>query len=87
MGKTQQSTGTGELDLPHLPKGFLIKGHLMEGFHHTLIGVVPRCDAYCIFTFTQEAVVVQDQQGTPVLRGWCEALGSILWRIALQPVD
>ena len=57
----------------------------MPGFRHTLICVGPICDADCTFTFTSKAVIVQDQKGTPVLTGWCEASGSRLWRIALQP--
>ena len=47
----------------------------MIGFLHTLIGVVPICDADCKVTFTREAVIVRDQQVTPVLTGWCEASG------------
>ena len=57
----------------------------MPGFHHTLIGVGPLCDADCTVTFTHEAVFVQDQQGTPVITGWREASGPQLWRIPLQP--
>ena len=66
-GKTQQSTGTGDLNLTHLPSGFPIRGHLMTGFRHALIGVGLLCDANCTFTFTREAVIVRDQQGTSVL--------------------
>ena len=86
-GQTQHSTGTGYLNLPQLPSGFLIKGHIMPGFCHTLIGVDPLCDADCTVTFTCEAVIVQDTQGTPVLTGWREASGPQLWRIALQPCE
>ena len=57
----------------------------MPGFRHTLIGLSPLCDADCTVTFTHEAVIVRDQQGTPVLTGWREASGPRLWRIALQP--
>ena len=57
----------------------------MPGFRHTLIGVVPLCDADCIVTFTREAVIVRDQQGTSVLTGWREASGPRLWRNALKP--
>ena len=57
-GQTQQSTGTGNLHLPHIPSGFLITGHLMPVFRHTLIGVDPLCDADCTVTFTREAVIV-----------------------------
>ena len=84
-GQTQQSNGTGDLHLHHLPSRFLITGHLMPGFRHTLIGVGPLCDSYCTVTFTREAVIVRYQQGTPVLTGWREASGPRLWRIALQP--
>ena len=84
-GQTQQSTVTGDLDLPHLPSGFPIKVHLMPGFRHTLIWVGPLCDSDCTFTLTREAVIVRDKQGTPVLTGWYEATGSRLWRIYLQP--
>ena len=84
-GQTQQSTETGDLYLPHLPLGFPIKGHLMLGFRHTLIGVCPLCDSNCTVTFMREAVVVQDKQNTPVLTGWREATESRLWRISLQP--
>ena len=59
----------------------------MTGFRHTLIGVGPICDTDCTVTFTGEAVIVQNQQGTPVLTGWHDASGSRLWRIALQPGD
>ena len=84
-GKTQQSNGTGYLDLPHLPSGFPIKGHLVPGFCRTLIEVGPICDADCTVTITREAVIVRDQQGMPVLTGWREASGSRLWRISLRP--
>ena len=84
-GQNQQSTRTGELDLPHIPLGFPIKGNLMSGFRHNLIGVGPLCDADCTVIFTREAVIVRYQQGTAVLTGWCEASGSRLWRIDLQP--
>ena len=57
----------------------------MSGFCRTLIGVGPLCGADCTVTFTHEAVTVQDQQGTSVLTGWCEASGPRLWKIALQP--
>ena len=56
----------------------------MQGFHHTLIGVGPLCDADCTVTFICEALIVRDQHGTPVLTGWHEASGSQLWRIVLQ---
>ena len=85
MGQNQQYTGTGDLDLPHLPLGSPIKGYLMLGLSHTLIWVGPLCDADCTVTFTREAVVVRYQKGTPVITGWCEASGPRLWRIALQP--
>ena len=45
MGQTQQSAGTVNLALPHIPSEFPTKGNLMTGFSHTLIGVVPLCDA------------------------------------------
>ena len=83
-GKTQQSTGTGYLDLPHLPLGFPIKGHLMPGFRHNLLGVCPLCDAGCTVKFTHKTVIVQDKLGTSVITGWCEATGSRLWRTYLQ---
>ena len=57
----------------------------MPGFRQTLVGVGPLCDADCTFTFTSEAVIVQDIQGMTVLTGWREASGPQLWRIALQP--
>ena len=84
-GQTQKSTGRGNLDFPHLPLGFTIKGHIIPGFHHNLTWVGPLCDANCTVTFTREAIIVRDKQGTPVLKGWCEATGSRLWRIDLQP--
>ena len=77
-GQTQQSTGTGDLNLPHIPSGFPITGHLMLGFCHTLIGVDPLCDADCTVTFAREAVIVRNQQSMPVLTGWCEASGPQL---------
>ena len=54
----------------------------MPGFRHTLIGVGPLCDADCAVTFTREAFIVRDKQGTAVLTGWCEATGPRLWRIS-----
>ena len=57
----------------------------MPIFFHTLIGVGPICDADCTVTFTREALIVRDQQGTPVLKGCYKASGPRLWRIALQP--
>ena len=57
-GKTQQSTGTGDLNLPRIPSRFPITGHIMPGFLHALIGVGPLCDANCTVTFTCEAVIV-----------------------------
>ena len=84
-GQTQQSTGTGDLNLPQIPSGLPITGHIMPGFHHTLIGVGPLCDADCTFTLTREAVIVRDMRSTPVLTGWHENSGPRLWRIALQP--
>ena len=57
----------------------------MPGFHHTLIGVGPLCDSNCTVTFRREAVIVRDNQGTPVLIGWRDASGPRLWIIALQP--
>ena len=58
-GKTQQFTRTGDLNLPYLPSGFPIKGHLMLDFRHTLVGVDPLCNADYTVTFTREAVIVQ----------------------------
>ena len=72
-GKKQQSTGTGDLNLPQIPSGLPITGHIMPGFRHTLIGVGPLCDADCTVAFTSEAVIVRDIQGMTVLTGWREA--------------
>ena len=77
-GQTQQSTGTGDLALPHIPLGFPLKGHLMPGFHHALIGVGPLWDKDCAVTFMREAVIVRDKQVTAVLTGWREAIGPRL---------
>ena len=66
-GQTQKSNGTGDLNLPHLPSGFLITGNIIPGFRNTLIGVDPLCDAKCTVTFTREAVIVQDTRVAPVL--------------------
>ena len=85
--QTQISTGTGDLNLPKLPVNFLVTGHIMQGFRHTLIGVGPLCDADCTVTFTSAAVVVRDPHGNPVLTGWREQSGPRLWRIALQPEE
>ena len=57
----------------------------MPGFRHTLVEVGPLCDADFAVTFTHKAVIVRDKQGTAVLIGWREAIGSRLWRISLQP--
>ena len=85
IGETQQYEVTGNLALPHLPSGFPIKGHLMPGFRHNLIGVGPLYDSDCSVTFTREAITIRDKQGTALLTGWREATGPRLWRIALQP--
>ena len=77
-GQTQSSTGTGELNLPKLPSDFLVTGHIMPGFRHTLIGVGPLCDADCTVTFTRVAVIGRDAQGSPVLTGWQEQSGPRL---------
>ena len=77
-GQTQQSTVTGDLDLPHLPSGFPIKGHLRTGFHHTLIRVGPIFVDDCKVTLMREVVIVRDQQGTALLTGSHEASGSRL---------
>ena len=66
-GQTQQATGTGDLNLPQLPSGLPITGHIITGFRHTLIGVGPLRDAECTVTFTREAVIVRDIQGMPVI--------------------
>ena len=84
-GQTQSSTGTGELNIPKLPYGFPVTGHIVPGFKHTLKGVGPLCDADCTFTFTYAAVIVWDSKGSPVITGWREKSGLCLWRIALQP--
>ena len=83
-GQTQKSTVTGDLDFPHIPLGFPIKGHLMSGFRYTLIGLDPLCDADCTVAFTRKSVIVQEKYGTPLLTCWREATGSRLWIIALQ---
>ena len=83
-GKTQQSTGNGDLALPHIPPGIPLKGHLMPGFRHTLIGLSPLCNAKCTVTFTYEAVIVRENHGTAVLTGWREATGTRLWQIYLM---
>ena len=85
MGQTQQSAGTGNLALTHLPSEFTTKGHLVPGFHHTLIEVGPLCDADCAVTFTRKAVIVRDKQSTAVLTGWRDSTGPRIWRISLQP--
>ena len=68
-GQSQQSTGTGELNLPNLPYGLLVTGHIMPGFRHTLIGVGPLCDADCTVTFTPAALIVRGAYSIPVLIG------------------
>ena len=68
-GQSQQSTGTGDLNLPQLPSGFLITGHILPGFRHTLIGVGPFFYTDCTVTFTSAAVIVRDARGMPVLTG------------------
>ena len=84
-GQTQQSAGTGNLALPHLPLEFPIKGNLIHGLLHTLIGVGPLCDADCAVTLTFQAVIVCNSQGTAILTVWREAIGPRLWKISLQP--
>ena len=84
-GQSQNSTGTGELNLPKLPSGFPVTGHIMPGCLHILIGLGPLCDADCTVTFTRVAVIVRDSRVIPVLIVWREQSGPRLWRIALQP--
>ena len=67
-GQSQNPTGTGELNLPKLPYGFPVTGHIMPGFRHTLKGVGPLCDADCTVTFTRVVVIVRDSCGIPVLQ-------------------
>ena len=86
-GQTQQSAGTGNLALPHIPSEFPTKGQLMPGLCHTLIGVGPLCGAKFVVTFTRDAVIVHYKQGTAVLTSWRESTGPQLWRIDLQPGD
>ena len=69
------------LRLTHIPSVFLIKGHLVPGFRHTLIGVGPLFDANFTVTFTREAVIVRDQQGMPVLTVWRKTSGPQLWGV------
>ena len=57
----------------------------MPSFHHTLICLVPICDANCKVTFTKNNVIIYDQGGSPILTVWRERNGSRLWRIALTP--
>ena len=68
-GQTQNSTGTGELNLLKLPSGFPVTGHIMPGLRHTLTGVGPLCDADCTVTLTRAALLVRDARGSPVLTG------------------
>ena len=77
-GQSQNSTGTGELNLPKLPSGFPVTRHIMSGFRHTLIRVCPLCDADCTVTFTRVDVIVRDAQGSPVLTGWKNQSGPRL---------
>ena len=83
--QTQSSVGTGESNLPKLPSGFPVTGHIMPGFKHALIGVGPLCDSDCTVKFTRADVIVRDAQGSPVLTGWRDQSGPRLWRIVLQP--
>ena len=84
-GQSQQFTGTAELNFPKLPSGFPVTRHIIPGFSHTLIVVVPLCDADCTVTFTRAAVIVRDTRFMPVLTGWRKNLGPRLCRISLQP--
>ena len=84
-GQSQQSTGTGKLNLPKLPSGFAVIGHIMTGFCRILIGLVPLCDTDCTVTFICAAVIVMDAHDIPVLTGWHEHSGPRLCRIALHP--
>ena len=78
IGQSQKSTGTGELNLPKLPSGFPVTGHIMPGFRHTLIGVGLLYDADCTVTFIRATVIVKDSRGIPVLTGWREHSGPRL---------
>ena len=59
----------------------------MPGFNHTLLGVVPICDANCTVTFSKDAVVVRDATNRSILTGWREAKAPYLWRITLLPYN
>ena len=59
-GQSQNSTDTGELNLPNIPSGFPVTGHIMPGFRHNPIGVGPLCDADFTVTFIRGAVIVRD---------------------------
>ena len=69
-GQTQSSAGTGELNLPKITSYFPVKGHIIPGFKHKLIGVCPMCDVDCTVTFTHAAVTVRDAKVSPVLTAW-----------------
>ena len=67
-GQTQQSTGIGGLNLPHLLSGFPIKRHLMPGFRHTFVGLSPLCDADCTVNFTRNSVIVREKKAQQCLQ-------------------
>ena len=57
----------------------------MPDFNHTLLGVVPICDAECTVNFSNDAVMVRDATNGSILTGWREEQALYLWRITLLP--
>ena len=57
----------------------------MPVFNHTLLVVVPICNAGCTVTFSRDAIVVRDATNRTILTGWRKEQAPYLWRIALLP--
>ena len=60
-------------------------GYVMTKFNHTLVGIVPICDAGCKVTFSAQDVTVFFPNDRTILMGWREAAGATPWRFALTP--
>ena len=57
----------------------------MKGFHENLVGIGPICNAKYSVLFNDESVTIISPTGTPVLKGWREAIGNWLWCMSLLP--
>ena len=73
---------TYDIAIPQLPSEFLTTGHVMPGLQDNNVGVGPMCDANYTVTFTKNAVNIYSPTGTPIITGWRETPGPLLWRMS-----